>query len=108
MDDTTGELLGYAMERMFEAGARDVWFTPIQMKKNRPGTMISAVVNAFEVEEISTIMMRETSTLGVRVRPISRIEAKRVARTVDTRLYGPVRVKVKLGGRQCHDRQPRV
>ena len=96
VDDTTGELLGYAMERMFEAGARDVWFTPIQMKKNRPGTMISAVVNAFEVEEISTIIMRETSTLGVRVRPISRIEAKRVARTVDTRLYGPVRVKVKL------------
>ena len=84
------------MERMFDAGALDVWFTPIQMKKNRPGTMISAIVNAFEVEDISTIMMLETSTLGVRVRSISRIEAERLVRTVDTKLYGPVRVKVKL------------
>ena len=96
VDDSTGEVLGFTMERMFDAGALDVWFTPIQMKKNRPGTMISAIVNAFEVEDISTIMMLETSTLGVRVRSISRIEAERLVRTVDTKLYGPVRVKVKL------------
>ena len=96
VDDTTGEVLGYTMEKMFDAGARDVWFTSIQMKKNRPGTMISAIVNAFEVEKMSAIMMQETSTLGVRMRPISRIEAERVVRTIDTKLYGPVRVKVKL------------
>ena len=96
VDDTTGEVLGFAMERLFDYGALDVWFTPIQMKKNRPGAMISAIVNAFEVEELSMIMMLETSTLGVRVRSISRIEAEREVRTVDTKLYGPVRVKVKM------------
>jgi uncharacterized protein (TIGR00299 family) protein len=95
VDDTTGEILGFAMERLFEFGALDVWFTPIQMKKNRPGTMISAIVNTFEVQRLSLILMTETSTLGVRVRSISRIEAERQVRTVDTKLYGPVRVKIK-------------
>ncbi len=96
VDDTTGEVLGFTMERLFEFGALDVWFTPIQMKKNRPATMISAIVNAFEVERLSLILMTETSTLGVRVRPISRIEAEREVRTINTKLYGPVRVKVKM------------
>ena len=96
VDDTTGEVLGFAMERLLDYGALDVWFTPIQMKKNRPGTMISAIVNAFEVEKLTMLLMVETSTLGVRVRSISRIEAEREVRTVETSLYGPVQVKVKM------------
>ena len=96
VDDTTAEVMGFTMERLFDAGALDVWFTPIQMKKNRPATMISAIVNAFEVERLATIMMLETTTLGVRVRSLSRIEAERDTRTVNTKMYGPVRVKIKM------------
>ena len=94
LDDMTGELLGYVQERLFELGARDVWFTPIQMKKNRPATMLSAIIpSALEPRAIQLIM-RETSTLGVRVRPLARFEAERESLEVDTSL-GRIEVKVK-------------
>ena len=94
VDDMGGEMLGYLQERLFEAGARDVWFTPIQMKKNRPGTMVSAIVSADLEPKAIELVMRETSTLGVRVRPLSRYEAERTAAEIDTSL-GRVTVKVK-------------
>lgn len=99
VDDTTAELLGYAQERLFQLGARDVWFTPIQMKKNRPGTMISAIVPPELEPGAIALLLRETSTLGVRVRPLARYEAEREVVEVDTSL-GRVAVKVKrLEGR---------
>ena len=95
LDDTTGEVLGYVHERLFEMGARDVWFIPIQMKKNRPATMMCAIVDAQDEHRAVELILRETTTLGVRVRPITRHEADRESRTVETRL-GPASVKLKI------------
>ncbi len=95
IDDSTPEVLAYAQERLFEIGARDVWFTPIQMKKNRPATMLSALVPVDLESEAVRLILRETSTLGVRVRPISRYEADRKVINVTTTL-GRVSVKTKI------------
>ena len=95
LDDMSGELLGYVQERLFDLGALDVWFTPIQMKKNRPATMLSAIVPSDLESDAIALAMRETSTLGIRVRPLSRFEAERHIVEVDTSL-GPVSVKVKV------------
>ena len=97
LDDTTGEQLGYAQERLFDMGARDVWFTPIQMKKNRPATMLSAIVDATDERRAADAIMRETSTLGVRARPVSRYEAERETRRVETS-FGAAAVKMKMLG----------
>lgn len=94
IDDMSGEMLGYVQERLFESGARDVWFTPIQMKKNRPATMLSIIVSADREAEAVEILMRQTSTLGVRVRPLERVEAEREVVRVETSL-GEVAVKLK-------------
>ena len=94
IDDMSGEMLGYVQERLFEAGARDVWFTPIQMKKNRPATMLSIIVSADREAEAVEILMRQTSTLGVRVRTLERVEAEREVVRVETSL-GDVAVKIK-------------
>jgi hypothetical protein len=99
VDDMSAELLAFAMERLFAAGARDAWFTPIQMKKGRPATMLSAIADAANEAAVAEAMLRETSTLGVRVHPIARREAERRVVEVATPL-GPARVKVKrLAGR---------
>ncbi|MXY45170.1 MAG: LarC family nickel insertion protein, partial [Dehalococcoidia bacterium] len=95
IDDSTPEVLAYAQEQLFEIGARDVWFTPIQMKKNRPATMLSALVPVDMESEAVLLILRETSTLGVRVRPISRYEADRKVINVTTTL-GRVSVKTKI------------
>ena len=95
VDDSTPEVLAYAQERLFQIGARDVWFTPIQMKKNRPATMLSTLVPVDLESEAARLILRETSTLGVRVRPVSRYEADRKVVTATTTL-GQVSVKVKV------------
>jgi hypothetical protein len=89
------------MERLFEAGALDVWFTPIQMKKNRPGVLLSLLAPVDRVDELSLILMRETSTLGVRMFPLAhRLKAQRRMREVETP-WGAVRIKEKwLGDRR--------
>lgn len=97
LDDCTGEVMGYVQERLFEIGARDVWFTPIQMKKNRPATMLSVIVSDDNEREAVGIILRETTTLGVRVRPITRYEAGREIRSLETSL-GTALVKVKIIG----------
>ena len=99
VDDMTAEMLGYVQERLLDMGARDVWFTPIQMKKGRPGTMLSALVSRDQESEAVALMLSETSSLGVRVRPAARYEAERESVDVETSL-GMVSVKVKrLDGR---------
>ena len=94
LDDITGETLGYAMERLFAAGALDVWFTPIQMKKDRPGVILSVLVPPDRTATVAQVMLRETPTLGVRVLPIERRVAERHVREVETP-WGKVRVKEK-------------
>ena len=98
IDDMSGEMLGYVQERLFEMGARDVWFTPIQMKKNRPATMLSIIVAAHSEDEIVALIMKETTTLGVRVRPLERIEAGREVVSVETSLGSAVVKLKKLNG----------
>ncbi len=94
LDDTTGETLGYVQENLLEMGARDVWFTPIQMKKNRPGITLSCLIDDSAKTRIADFIMLETSTLGIRVRPVERIEAER---TIEKFLasVGEIRVKLK-------------
>lgn len=94
IDDMTPEGLAYTQERLLDLGARDVWFTPIQMKKNRPATMLSALVTPVMEQQALDVIMRETTTLGVRARPVSRYEADREVVEVETSL-GAVKVKIK-------------
>ena len=97
IDDSTGEVLGYVHERLMELGALDVWFTPIQMKKNRPATMLSVLVGRDLVDAAAEVILKETSTLGVRRRSVRRYEAERQIVNVDTSL-GVVPVKLKRIG----------
>jgi uncharacterized protein (TIGR00299 family) protein len=102
IDDMTGEMLGYARDRLFEAGAADVWFTPIQMKKGRPGVMLSVICSGGNEEVLARLLLRETSTLGVRVRPVHRWEADREVMEFESSL-GPAAVKVKrISGEPPH------
>ena len=94
LDDVTGETLGYAQERLFALGALDVWHTPIQMKKNRPGVILSALLPE-ELEAAAVeLILRETPTLGIRRRAVERYAAHRETVAVET-ADGTVRVKVK-------------
>jgi hypothetical protein len=95
LDDMTGEALGYALERLLEAGALEAWFTPIYMKKNRPAVLLSALCRPEDADDLAALLLRETSTLGVRRRAVERTIAERQMVQVQTR-WGPVRCKVKL------------
>ena len=66
IDDCAGEILGYTMDLLFEAGARDVWFTPIFMKKNRPAYKLSVLCAEEQIRALDAILFRETTTIGVR------------------------------------------
>jgi hypothetical protein len=94
IDDMPAELFGYALERLFAAGAVDVWFTPIQMKKNRPATMLSVLCRPEQEAALVDLLLHETSTLGVRVREVQRYEAAREQFEFQSSL-GPAVVKVK-------------
>jgi uncharacterized protein (TIGR00299 family) protein len=94
MDDVTGEILGYAQERLFALGALDVWYTPVQMKKNRPGVVFSALVPQSLEGEAVALILRETPTLGIRTRPVERYVAERENVPLETDL-GIISVKVK-------------
>ena len=99
LDDVSGVVLGYAQERLFALGALDVWHTPIQMKKNRPGVLLSALVPQSLEAAAVELVLRETPTLGVRTRPVERYVANREVVPMETEL-GVVSVKVKsLGGK---------
>jgi len=85
-------------DRLFAEGARDVWITPVQMKKGRPGVVLSAIVAAADEDKVADLLLRETTTLGVRIHRLAgRHEARREMREVATP-FGPVRVKVKWVG----------
>ena len=99
IDDMNPEAFPYVSERLFELGARDVWLTPINMKKGRAGVKLSALVDPEVERQAVELVLRETTTLGVRVSPVSRYEAERESVTVKTSI-GELSVKVKrLDGR---------
>jgi uncharacterized protein (TIGR00299 family) protein len=100
LDDASPEELGFAMERLLEAGALDVAFSPLQMKKNRPGVLLRVLGRPGDGERLAALVLEHTSALGVRVQSIERLIARRSSRTVNTP-WGDVRVKVKhLGERE--------
>jgi uncharacterized protein (TIGR00299 family) protein len=92
IDDSTPQVLGYATERLFAAGALDVTLEPILMKKNRPATRLSVIASPHHVDDLATILFAETSTLGIRIYDAERRVQPRSFRQVQTP-YGIVRVK---------------
>jgi uncharacterized protein (TIGR00299 family) protein len=95
LDDATGETLGYVMDRLLAGGALDVWFTPIQMKKNRPATMVSVLAPPEDADALASLLLRETPTLGVRRQALPRYCAERQMLQVETP-WGSVRIKLKI------------
>ncbi len=100
LDDATPEELGFAMEQLFEAGALDVAFSPLQMKKNRPGVLVRVLARPEDGQRLAGLVLEHTSALGARVTTVERLIARRSERLVVTP-WGDVRVKVKhLGSRE--------
>jgi pyridinium-3,5-bisthiocarboxylic acid mononucleotide nickel chelatase len=97
IDDLNPETYDYVMGRLFAAGALDVFLSPIQMKKNRPATLLSVICWPNASSALSDILFAETSTLGIRRYDVMRQALPRASRTVETQ-YGPVRVKVAAWG----------
>ena len=102
IDDMNPQIYGYLMERLFAEKAADVWFTPIQMKKNRPAVMLSVLAPSDAETKLTEIIMRETSTLGIRSRTVSRHMAHREIIEFDSSL-GHARVKIKRFGHDLID-----
>lgn len=96
VDDISPEIAAYAAQSALAAGALDVWTTPIGMKKGRAGIMISALARRDDSAKVARLLLTETSTLGVRVRPAHRIERPRRMVEVQTP-YGTIPVKVADG-----------
>jgi uncharacterized protein (TIGR00299 family) protein len=93
IDNMNPELFGHVMDELFAAGALDVFYTPIVMKKSRPATLVSVLAEPPLVDTLSEILFRETTTLGVRVREVARRCLEREWREVETD-FGPVRMKI--------------
>lgn len=100
LDDMTAEDIGFAMEQLLRAGAPEVFTTPIGMKKNRPGTMLTVLCRADQREEMVRLLLRHTSTLGIRESVCRRFTLTRREETVDTP-YGKVRCKISEGYGVC-------
>jgi len=99
IDDMNPQGYGYLMERLFDAGALEVFYTPVQMKKDRPGVLVTLIAPAALLNELARVLFEESTTIGLRYRTMQRIELARETKKVRTR-YGVVRVKIStLDGR---------
>jgi pyridinium-3,5-bisthiocarboxylic acid mononucleotide nickel chelatase len=94
LDDLNPQVVGYVIEKLLESGALDVFATPIQMKKNRPGTLMTVLAKTADADKLAKIIFSETSTLGVRRREEQRQVLAREWQTVQTRFGG---IRIKLG-----------
>jgi hypothetical protein len=93
LDDLSPQVFGYVMDRLLEAGALDVFATPVQMKKNRPGTLLTVLAKTEDTDKLAQIIFAETTTLGVRRREEVRQTLARRWETVGTK-WGEVRIKI--------------
>jgi pyridinium-3,5-bisthiocarboxylic acid mononucleotide nickel chelatase len=93
LDDIPGEVIGYTMTKLMEAGALDAFVTTIQMKKNRPGVMVSVICDEPKIPTLEDLLFRETTTLGIRRYPVSRHKLKRQAIEIETK-FGLLRGKL--------------
>jgi hypothetical protein len=95
LDDATGEVLAYTIERLLEAGALDAWAAPLLMKKGRPATQLACLARPGDVQRLAALILAETPTLGVRWQPMERLAAGRRMGEARTP-WGVVRVKQKI------------
>ncbi|MDQ6694155.1 MAG: nickel pincer cofactor biosynthesis protein LarC [Chloroflexota bacterium] len=93
IDDMPAEWYGHIMGMLLEKGALDAYFTPVQMKKNRPGTLLTVICSLKDVVDLTLCVLTETTTLGVRSYNVERLSLPRVIRTVETR-FGLIQAKV--------------
>lgn len=93
IDDCSGEMLGFLMERLMEAGAKDVSYTPIYMKKNRPAYQVTVICRDEDADRMEDIIFEETTTIGIRKIKMERSILKRDIRTISTE-FGEMKVKV--------------
>jgi uncharacterized protein (TIGR00299 family) protein len=93
LDDISGEVIGYCTGRLWEAGVLDVYTTAIQMKKNRPGVILSVLCKSSQRETVESILFSETTTLGIRRWPVSRSVLARQPHRVETP-WGPIEGKI--------------
>jgi len=105
LDDANGELLGYVMELLLEAGARDVFYTPIYMKKNRPAVMLTVLCKLSRLSTLTDLLFRETTTLGLRYYPVTVHRLERRFRPLATR-WGEILVKEGLRNGRVVQRSP--
>ena len=105
LDDISGEWLGYVMDLLFELGANDVYYTPIYMKKNRPGILLSLLCSYQKINKMKEVLFKETTTLGLRYYPLTVHRTERNFRMVDTE-WGPVTVKEGIYDGQVIQRAP--
>lgn len=102
IDDQSPELYGYVMDRLFAAGALDVWLTPIYMKKNRPATKLSVLIPEDCQEKAVEIILQETTSIGMRIYPVTRAMARREFIIVGLP-WGDVKVKISsYQGKICN------
>ena len=92
LDDTQPQIVGYVLERALELGALDAYAQPLQMKKQRPGVLVTLLARPEQRAELVRLLLAETSSLGVRVSACEREVLERTSVTVTT-AYGPIRVK---------------
>ncbi|HEX6719443.1 MAG TPA: nickel pincer cofactor biosynthesis protein LarC, partial [Pyrinomonadaceae bacterium] len=103
LDDASPQIIGHVMDRVLELGALDCFFTPVQMKKNRPGVLLSVLCRRDEKDAVMKLLFTETTTLGVRSYEVTRRALKRSVVRVETE-YGPIDVKVgHLDGRVVNE-----
>ena len=99
IDDCTGEALGFVMDELFAAGAKDVSFTPCFMKKNRPAYLLTVLCDESDILQLENIIFTHTTTIGIRRMKMERTILERCQKTIETQ-FGPVRVKeVTLNGK---------
>lgn len=103
LDDASPQIVGHVMDRVLELGALDCFFTPVQMKKNRPGVLLSVLCSRDEKEAVMRLLFMETTTLGIRSYEVTRRALQRSVVRVETQ-YGPIDVKVAhLDGRVVNE-----
>ncbi|MCX7919863.1 MAG: nickel pincer cofactor biosynthesis protein LarC [bacterium] len=93
IDDLNPQFYGYLMDKLFAVGALDVYYTPIHMKKNRPGILLSVLTNAANVDKLSEIIFAETTTFGLRIYTAQRQTLDRESVPVQTK-YGTINIKI--------------
>jgi uncharacterized protein (DUF111 family) len=93
LDDLSGELVGYCIERLWQAGAREVYTIAVGMKKNRPGVLLTMLCDPADAAKLEDILFRETTTLGIRRTMVARRVLERRPHTVETP-FGPIAGKI--------------